>query len=688
VDKKLKFKFKARLANLFGTELVSSPSVALGELVKNSYDADATEVILTFRNVRKPGGTIIIEDNGEGMNADDLEQKWMVIGTQDKQENPVSDLFKRRKVGEKGIGRFAVQRLGREVLLKSKRKGGSNWNCITINWDNYDKSGGLFDEISNDFHEEPTSPDTSGVIVTLENVREAWDEQSFNQLRKDLYLLFSPFREEEQNFKVLVIAEEFPSFEGEIESEILDAAVVRGKATLDSNRHLFIEIFPRGKPAPPPVERDMEACHCGPLQFEFHTFLLNRDGVRGTKFQLKHVREMMDEYGGVRIYRNHVRVKPYGDKGNDWLELNLRRARNPEFRVSTNQIIGIVDIGRDENPDLIDQTNREGLIQNKAFEDLRQVILACLTVVEAYYWDIAKERRKKDQKPDSIIQRLAYTISENESIPSHIKQSIMKNLNEARIVLKQSENLHMSELQLYRNMATLGISVAVFGHETESAIYCMQNNCETALHILSEPTTNNEIVEKYINNIKKSVKDLQSYSNLITDYLRKRKRERLEVSVNEVVNEVFQHYKYLIEHHKIDLEINLPEDEILMVDMYRMDLEAILINFITNAVESLRQVEDRKIIVYVQKLSSQVVEILFMDSGQGVQRKIRDYIWNPFFTTKPNGLGLGLAIVSDIAEFYNGSVELIDEDILPGACFRIALPIQGRMEREEGEEGL
>ena len=148
MDKKLKFKFKARLANLFGTELVSSPSVALGELVKNSYDADATEVILTFRNVRKPGGTIIIEDNGEGMNADDLEQKWMVIGTQDKQENPVSDLFKRRKVGEKGIGRFAVQRLGREVLLKSKRKGGSNWNCITINWDNYDKSGGLFDEIS------------------------------------------------------------------------------------------------------------------------------------------------------------------------------------------------------------------------------------------------------------------------------------------------------------------------------------------------------------------------------------------------------------------------------------------------------------------------------------------------------------------------------------------------------------
>src|SRR5262249_29423733 len=139
--------------------------------------------------------------------------------------------------------------------------------------------------------------------------------------------------------------------------EILDAAVVHGKATLDTNGRLFIDISPRGKPAPPSVERDMAGCHCGPLQFEFHTFLLNREGVRGTKFQLKHVREMMDEYGGVRIYRNHVRVKPYGDKGNDWLELNLRRARNPEFRVSTNQIIGVVDIGRDENPDLIDQTN-------------------------------------------------------------------------------------------------------------------------------------------------------------------------------------------------------------------------------------------------------------------------------------------------------------------------------------------
>jgi signal transduction histidine kinase len=71
-----------------------------------------------------------------------------------------------------------------------------------------------------------------------------------------------------------------------------------------------------------------------------------------------------------------------------------------------------------------------------------------------------------------------------------------------------------------------------------------------------------------------------------------------------------------------------------------------------------------------------------------VQRNIRDYIWNPFFTTKPNGLGLGLAIVNDIAEFYNGSVELIDGEILPGACFRIEIPMSGRMEREEGEEGL
>jgi signal transduction histidine kinase len=688
MDKQLSFKFKARLANLFGTELVSSPSVALGELVKNSYDADATEVIITFRNVRKPGGVIIIEDNGEGMNADDLEQKWMVIGTQDKQEHPVSNRFKRRKVGEKGIGRFAVQRLGHKVLLKSKRQGEKTWNCLTINWDHYDRSSGLFDAIPNNFHQEPAPPDASGVIVTLENVREAWDEHSFNQLRKDLYLLFSPFREAEQNFKVLVIADEFPSFEGEIESEILDAAVVHGRAILDSNRHLSVEIFPREKSALPRVERDIEGCQCGPLQFEFHTFLLNRDGVRGTKFQLKHVRDMMDEYGGVRIYRNHVRVKPYGDKGNDWLELNLRRARNPEFRVSTNQIIGTIDIGRDENPDLIDQTNREGLIHNKAFEDLRQIVTLCLTAVEAYYWDIAKERRKKSQKPEYVIQRMEYTIEENENIPNPLKQSLIKTLREARSVFKQSENLHMSELQIYRNMATLGISVAVFGHETESAIYCMQNDCETALHILSESIIDNEILEKYIRNIKKSVNDLQSYSNLITDYLRKRKRERLEVSVNDIVNEVFQHYKYLIEHHKIDLKIHLPEDEVIMIDMYRMDLEAILVNFITNAVESLRQVEERKIIVHVQQLPSQAVEILFADSGQGVQRNIKDYIWNPFFTTKPNGLGLGLAIVSDIAEFYNGSVELIDGEILPGACFRIEIPMSGRTEREEGEEGL
>ena len=672
-NKSFTFKFNARLANLFGTELVSSPSVALGELVKNSYDADAREIILTFENVKTPGGTVTIEDNGEGMNAEDLEHKWMVIGTQDKQHNPVSKRFKRRKVGEKGIGRFAVQRLAHTVKIKSKRKGESVWNCLTINWDDYDESKGLFNDILNEFTSEPGPKTKSGVSITLENVRESWDEPSFDQLRKDLYLLFSPFHEEDSNFKVLTIAEEYPSFEGEIESALLTAAVVQGKARLDTGGHLTVQLITKDKKILPIIEKEIGSYECGPFSFEFHTFLLNREGIKGSKLRVNQVRDMMGEYGGVRIYRNNVRVKPYGDRGNDWMDLNLRRSRDPEFRVSTNQIIGTIDIGRDENPKLVDQTNREGLIHNRAFEDLRAITIDCVSSVEAYYWELGRERRKKAQKPESVIQRIEHTVREHKEIPRQVKSNLLKSIADAKNAVKQTEEKHISETQLYRNMATLGISVAIFGHETESVIYCMKNDCKTAITLLQKKYPESENIVKFVSQIEKSADDLQSYSNLITEYLRKRKRERLEVNVCDIVNDILRHYHYLLEHYQIEAKIEFISESVLL-DIYRMDLEAVLINFITNAVEALRQVGKRRIWIRVQLLPSQMIEIIFADSGKGVKKRDRERIWNPFFTTKSNGLGLGLAIIKDITEFYDGNVELVDDTEWSGACFRVELP--------------
>jgi len=116
---KAKFNIDSRLLFELGEKLVTNRAVALAELVKNSYDADATKVEVTMEDIKTPGGKIIVEDNGTGMSYEDFANKWMRIATTDKEENPITEKYKRQKSGKKGIGRFACRRLSNKLILET-----------------------------------------------------------------------------------------------------------------------------------------------------------------------------------------------------------------------------------------------------------------------------------------------------------------------------------------------------------------------------------------------------------------------------------------------------------------------------------------------------------------------------------------------------------------------------------------
>ena len=241
-EKILKWRFDVSTFRLIGRDLITDRITALFELVKNCYDANATEVEVLFENVGfdastadKSKGRITIKDNGFGMSFEDIRDKWMVIGTSNKRKNPISPApFSRRCVGEKGIGRFAVDKLGDKVNIITKRANSNGWLNVEIDWNLYynqaNDDGGikLFTDIENRYAYIPSSSaEESGTSLIIENVREIWSEDDVKRFIREASKIVSPYANLNPPFQIRVFAPEFA-----IKTEVIESISDIDDATL------------------------------------------------------------------------------------------------------------------------------------------------------------------------------------------------------------------------------------------------------------------------------------------------------------------------------------------------------------------------------------------------------------------------------------------------------------------------
>ncbi|HYT46063.1 MAG TPA: ATP-binding protein, partial [Methylomirabilota bacterium] len=197
----LKFSVDSNLLFELGERLVTKPSIALSELIKNAYDADATRATVIFDRVDKPGGVMIIEDNGHGMTFEEIENNWMRIATQVKREKPISRIYCRPLSGAKGVGRLAVRRLGTELTLQSIAETNDNgivtkeMVVVIFKWE--DKSFLPGQDLVNtpiSYTRRPVPHHTkTGVTLLVEGVRDSWTKQEVINLRRDLLSVQSPY---------------------------------------------------------------------------------------------------------------------------------------------------------------------------------------------------------------------------------------------------------------------------------------------------------------------------------------------------------------------------------------------------------------------------------------------------------------------------------------------------------------
>lgn len=728
------FTVEARVAIQLGRESISSSLVAVSELVKNAYDADASEVVIAFSGLDTDNPKLTITDDGDGMGKEHLLTRWMRIGTTHKYEAGRSSK-ERVYTGAKGLGRLGLDRLCTKLNLFTKTKSSSSIFEVDIDWNKYNlvKSVEL-DSIRHDVFEInvpmlldgsfPLNGGASGSQYVLTGLKDAWEEEFLTDLRKELSLLVSPFSKT-LGFNVKFDTGGFkPELDGYIASDhFLEAAEWRLDATISDDFKVSVEIYDRNgilslSAIPVAWSEWMKQSDiipsCGPLRFSVY-FMRNSPGreVDANKFKPKEIRSFLKSNQGIRIYRDNFRVKPYGDPSGegDWLGLAMRRVINPEsitmenWRIGYNQIVGAVFIGREENPNLIDQTNREGLTETPAYFQLRKFSLKCIELFEKHIQSHALAEKKAKPQGVPLSEMIDEGASAYNEVIERIKklkagskdaevkkqldviQATLNQENERSAIVKDRVDQLEAEKDTLANLASLGILSVSFGHETLAAISnaitngaLLRTKVVQGFFMLPEETVS--YAEKRFDSIEKSLNYIKVFGNFSLGNVRRDKRTRRVIDLSLIIANVLNSFEEMLSKRKIRTDFQNSVEGDLKIRGYEIDWESIFANLITNSCWAMSNTpaESRRIKIKLA-LTDGLATIEFEDSGCGIEAGVEGHIFKATFSTKRNrkgdtvGTGMGLSIVKTFVEDHSkGSISLGPRGELGGANFLIKVP--------------
>ena len=422
------FNIDSRLLLQLGEKLVTNRAVALAELVKNSYDADATQVLVSLSNIKNPGGTIIVEDNGLGMSLSTFKKTWMRIATIDKENNPISQKYKRQKAGEKGIGRFACRRLSKILKIKSvavTEEGHKEELNVFFDWTTF-TPGSDVDKIPVKYSTKPVDENSpTGTTLILENTKDSWNARDIRRLRNELTDLISPTtlkssgeieqisNEYDLGFEIEFDCTEFPTKEERLDETFLKNAWAKLSGNVDENGIATYEIKVLNK-----VLNDISKSHERTEAFQYlrnakleiFFFVYKSSFFKGSEWGLNKAAKVGHERGGIKVYADNFRVFGYGEKGDDWLKVDYDRGRSkggvneevsdylkvvdrPGLHLFVNHtLFGHVMFLKNSNQILEITVNRERLVDSEAFEDLRKFVRLAVDFATVLY---TNEVRKK-----------------------------------------------------------------------------------------------------------------------------------------------------------------------------------------------------------------------------------------------------------------------------------------------------
>ncbi len=854
--KKIPFTVTARTARLIGRENVTNAEGAVIELVKNGYDADGRmclvyvdnryhkipssltpeeyqlfceetkhnsliikhyefsliaynlknnipeSILSELRSFFRQKNVMYIFDNGVGMTENIIVKQWMKIGTANKLDDYESELG-RVKAGAKGIGRFALDRLGSKCKMftfpKNKEKNNSLWE---VNWEDFEKQNATIQEVTANLttniteqyvdilQEEFSAVRHSKLQETLKNydfrngtlfkisgLRDEWHEPAMKKLFGSLEILTPPNSEktdtENNKFAVFLYSTFYENYNGKVNHEAFDdydyklfaEYLADEKHTIrihiwrnEINKQLLLvnkDIFEYTDMKQFPFDRktiekgdfeqyytvfdllkgenteELERLVKQLCKIDFTFYYLkgntgqeeNRIKFYYREFKNSQRREWLSKFGGIRIYRDNFRVRPYGEpntSASDWLQLGEKAsglsvvAKKYNFKVRPNQVAGIINISRIHNENLADKSGREGLQENEIFGLFKDIVDGIIKVFEddrstiAYNLDrlykankkaeeakekaeLALEKQKNaEQYNQNLLQGATIVgnfiakiekgekLSENEIQEAKNAFEQSKTFQDAYIAIREEVEEKESELQLMRSLASAGLMIAGFAHEFSRLSTALNSQVpyliEYTKRIVTEETlanlkrTQNPIViAEEIHELHKKIETWISFAFGITQ---KERRKRRKINLNEYFEKFVQTWTHLLADRNVKIIFQSCEENIDF-KMYLIDFDTIFENLLINSIEAFQNPNfkgaEKKINIELFAVGN-FFTIKYVDTATGLDVKFQNpyNIFRPFETTKKDNLGneigsgLGMWLMKSTVDEYKGEIKILE----------------------------
>ncbi|ENT3300840.1 MULTISPECIES: ATP-binding protein [Acinetobacter] len=699
-----------------GRDLIQDNNAALIELIKNAFDADSPSINITFS--MKPDQTfykILIEDKGHGMSRDTIINKWMVPSTADKLTRKTSPNG-RILQGRKGIGRYAAAILGNDLLLESVDQTGKKTTAY-IEWKQFETAKFLEDvEILIETFDSNESPGTTLTITGNEDGLAEWNETKLKDLKFQIKKLMSPLNKELQanssntsdKFEIIIKEDHFVQYPEQLIEETIEPFPlvnmfdyrIFGKLNSNGNGTFY---FQTQKSTTHNFDEEIlfsigKETGCGSLEFDISVFdreveSLDQLIARGIKhnpetfFSRQETRKLLDDYNGIGVFRNGFRIRPLGDADFDWLKLNKQRIQNPSQKIGSNQVIGHINIQSEENSNLIEKSARDGLKENKAFENLKNISSEIISLLELRRFDI--RRKLGISRPAVKIEQeleLLYSFKEfGDELVKNLKSKGLDDestqmvsnllLHKSKEITQAAENLQKM-IAMYQGQATVGNIINLVLHESRMPLAAIKSNIKSfkkrhAKFIETQDENKLQEISPIADEISKNTEDFSRLFEKL-DPLAYKKRDSVQT---------FNIYKELVsvismfanEMSEKSIVYKIEGSQIVEFEGWAQDFRAIFINLIQNSIYWIHEKNSPKkeISIFIGEENNSLSFIDYKDTGPGIDKSIKDnnLIFEPQFTTKKEGMGLGLAIAGEAAQRNGLHLSIFAQDV--GVYFRL-----------------
>ena len=663
------------IAKVLGTENFSSDEAALLELIKNAYDAMATSLYISFDNDK-----ITIIDDGNGMTKDVVKEQWMYIGHgNDKYE--MIDINKNKRIisGAKGVGRFALARLGRNVVMYTKSK-----NEVCVEWRTNWKETYIIDNIDRK---------ERGTTFIIGDLFAKWDNIKINNFKKYISRTYK-----DKSMKILI--------EYDKEETKINAYSLKGKPGVDcksvinldaKNGTLTINILSDEFMNKAKKKcKDIDIQHCKKkiiLKDEF-------EGINNIEYKLKQVgnfKAMLcfnfnaiesdierfmykykdvqnDSSDGIVLFRNAFTIPNYDGK-KDWLELNKRSRgsaaathQTGRWRVKGNQLFGYVLIDKIENKEIKELSNRQGIVEDEIYDLFVKIIYAGIDEFEMYRQSIIRsltKNEKENDDEDEVLEKFlkAYSIIKT------LSNEQLKKLRKAIInIVKQKDEIeekHRYDLGILNVLATIGLKASSISHRLLNQKNKLLGYYEYIVKALKkygmwEELNSREKTKSAYENIPAMLskndeinKDIIEFMSTVLEKVEKKQFNVKELSINNILLDIISRWQNEHKNLHIDLNVKNNVEFITSEDKIKVIFDNLILNSYQQNINA--QV---KIDVIIEKCDKKL-NIIYKDNGKGLDAK---YINNPrrilevHETTRMDGHGLGMWIVNNTVNILNGSI--------------------------------